>query len=131
MTTEIFALLCSVGLLFLLNFSQSLQIVSENGPGYVWSKRDELPKASIFGGRIQRAKSNLIENLLIFAPLVLIASITNVSTNLTALGAVMFLVARILHALAYIIGVTHVRSPLWAISVVGMAMIAVAILNAL
>lgn len=129
MTIELWTLLGSVTLLLVLNMNQSIYTALTEGVGYVFGNRHEPPKATPLGGRIQRAKTNLVENLLIFIPLILMAQALGISTELTKLGSVIFLVARILHAIVYVVGITYVRSPIWGASLMGMVMIAVAIVQ--
>ncbi len=129
MTIELWTLLGSVLLLLMLNMSQATYTALTEGVEYTLSNRHAPPRPTPLSGRLQRAKRNLAENLLIFIPLVLVAQTLSISTGLTLLGSVIFLVARILHAIAYIVGIIYVRSLMWIVSVMGMAMIAVAILQ--
>ncbi|MEA5464738.1 MAPEG family protein [Leptothoe sp. PORK10 BA2] len=129
MTIELWTLLGSVTLLLTLNMSQAMYTSLTEGVGYALSNRDEPPNATHLSGRIQRAKTNLVENLLIFTSLILMAQALGISTGLTRLGAVLFLVSRILHAIVYVVGITHLRSLIWVVSLMGMAMIAVGIIQ--
>ena len=66
----------------------------------------------------------MIENLVLFAVLVLTAKLTNVSTAATVFGAQLFFFARVAHAMFYLIGIPWLRTVLWFVSVIGMAIIA-------
>lgn len=57
-------------------------------------------------GRCTRAHRNLIENLLPFAAVVLVADAAGVHNGLTVLGAEIFVVARVAHAALYTAGIT-------------------------
>jgi MAPEG family. len=57
-----------------------------------------------------RAHLNAIENLAVFAPLVLVGAIIDVSTNATALSARIFVVARLAHYVIYAAGIPVLRT---------------------
>ena len=85
--------------------------------------RDGMPEIGGWGGRAARAHRNMLENLVLFAALVLVAVIAGKTNAMTLLGAQIFLYARIAYALVYIAGLPWVRTAVWGVSVVGMAMI--------
>lgn len=85
--------------------------------------RDGLPEIRGWGGRAARAHRNMLENLVLFAALVLVAVAAGKTNAMTLLGAQIFLYARIVYALVYIAGVPWLRTAVWAVSVVGLAMI--------
>lgn len=60
--------------------------------------------------RARRAHSNAIENLAVFAPLVLIAALVGVSTPATVFAAKLYLAARLVHYLVYAAGIPVVRT---------------------
>ncbi|MBV8408989.1 MAG: MAPEG family protein, partial [Alphaproteobacteria bacterium] len=77
-----------------------------------------------WGGRARRAHFNMVENLVLFAALVLIVAVTNKANATTAAGAAIFFWARLAYAVIYLIGIPWLRTLAWAVSVIGMAMIA-------
>ena len=87
--------------------------------------REDIPPGDCPGwvGRAQRLHRNMLENLPLFAVLVLVATVAGKSDDITALGAQIFFWARIVHAVIYLVGLPWVRTPAWAVSVVGMVMI--------
>lgn len=85
--------------------------------------REGMPAITGWGGRAARAHKNMVENLVLFAALVLIAAVAGKTNAMTLLGAQIFLYARIAYALVYIIGLPWIRTAVWGVSVVGMAMI--------
>ena len=87
--------------------------------------RDNLPTYVGFAGRAKRAHLNMIENLVLFSALMLIAVVAQKTNPTTALGAAIFFWARLVYALVYLIGVPWLRTAVWFVSVIGMAMIAV------
>ena len=64
------------------------------------------------------------ENLPLFAALVLIVQVSGSNNEMSAMGAELFIAARLAHAGAYIAGVPGLRTLLWATSIVGMFMVA-------
>jgi uncharacterized MAPEG superfamily protein len=85
--------------------------------------REGLPEMRDWAGRAARAHRNMLENLVLFAALVLVAVVAGKTNGTTLLGAQIFLYARIVYALVYIAGVPWLRTGVWAVSVVGLAMI--------
>ena len=73
--------------------------------------------------RLYFAHTNAVENLVIFAPLVLILDSLNISTRTTVLACAIFFWARLVYAIVYIIGIPWLRTTIWGISVVGLVMI--------
>src|SRR5712664_172640 len=89
-----------------------------------------LPAIVGWGGRARRAHLNMIENLVLFSALVLIAAVAGKANATTAMGAMIFFWARLAYALIYLIGIPWLRTLAWFVSVIGMAMIAWVLLHA-
>ena len=87
--------------------------------------RDGLPEYKGFAGRAKRAHLNMVENMVLFTALVLIAAVAGKANATTAMGAMIFFWARLVYALVYLIGVPWLRTVVWFVSVIGMVMIAV------
>lgn len=85
--------------------------------------REGLPEIEGWAGRAARAHRNMLENLVLFAALVLMAVISNKTNGTTLLGAQIFFWARVVYAGIYIAGIPWLRTGVWAVSVVGLAMI--------
>jgi len=85
--------------------------------------RDGLPDITGWGGRAARAHRNMLENLVLFAALVLVAVAAGKTNDMTLLGAQIFFWARLAYALVYIAGIPWLRTGVWAVSIVGLAMI--------
>lgn len=91
-----------------------------NGLPWGLGNRDKpLEGAPAWEGRAVRAHLNLLENLPTYATLVLVAHVTGATNDITAIGGMIFLITRILHAAVYIAGITHVRTALFGISQLG------------
>ena len=63
------------------------------------------------------------ESLPIFAALVLVAHVSGPADATSALGALIFVGARVAHAGIYVAGVPGLRTLIWSVSVIGMGMI--------
>jgi uncharacterized MAPEG superfamily protein len=85
--------------------------------------RENMPEMSSWAGRAARAHSNMIENLVLFAILVVAARFANISNAMTLLGAQLFFWGRVAHAIIYIIGIPWLRTAAWLVSVVGLLLI--------
>jgi uncharacterized MAPEG superfamily protein len=92
--------------------------------------REGLPDMVGWAGRARRAHLNMIENLLLFAALVLIAAVACKANATTAMGAMIFFWARLAYAVIYLIGIPWLRTLAWFVGVIGMAMIAWVLLHA-
>lgn len=85
--------------------------------------RDDLPVMTGFAGRAQRAHRNMLESLVLFAVLVLLAQVTGKANASTAFGAQLFFWGRLAYALIYWIGIPWARTAAWTVSIIGLVMI--------
>ena len=92
------------------------------------ANRENLVAFKGWAGRAQRAHRNMLENMVLFVPLVLIAVVAGKTNATTLLGAQIFVLARLVYALVYYAGIPWLRTGVWLVSVVGLAMIAVQLL---
>jgi len=90
--------------------------------------REGLGELTGAAGRAKRAHLNMIENMVLFTALVLIAAVSGKANATTAMGAMIFFWARVAHAIIYVAGLPWLRTLAWAVSVIGMVMIAVQLL---
>jgi uncharacterized MAPEG superfamily protein len=89
----------------------------------LFGNREGLPVFTGWAGRAQRAHHNMLENLVLFAALVLICAIANKTNATTLLGAQLFFWARLAYAVVYVAGVPYLRTAAWLVSVIGLVMI--------
>ncbi|HEY2446927.1 MAG TPA: MAPEG family protein [Rhizomicrobium sp.] len=105
-------------------------LASVLGRGVPWGvgPRDEgWPSLGSFGGRIERAWRNFIETFPLFAGAALLVHILDKSTSTSVLGAHIYIWARLLYLPAYAIAIPYVRTLIWSASIVGIAMVLMAI----
>jgi uncharacterized MAPEG superfamily protein len=86
--------------------------------------REGLGEMSGLAGRARRAHLNMIENMVVFVALVLIAAVGGKANAMTAMGATIFFWARVAYTIIYLAGLPWLRTAAWAVSVVGMVIIA-------
>jgi uncharacterized MAPEG superfamily protein len=65
---------------------------------------------STWAQRASKAHTNAVENLAIFAPIVLTAHVLNVSNGATKLAVVVYFFARLLHFVVYSAGIPAART---------------------
>ena len=93
--------------------------------------REDLPALTGWAGRARRAHLNMVENLVLFAALVLIAAAAGKANATTAMGAMIFFWSRLAYAVIYLIGIPWLRTLAWFVGVIGMAVIAWVLLQAM
>ena len=87
------------------------------------ANREGLAPCTGWAGRAARAHRNMLESLVIFAALVLIAVAAGKTNATTLLGAQLFFWARLVYALVYLAGIPWLRTAVWLVSVVGLGLI--------
>lgn len=93
--------------------------------GRAWnvSARDaELPPPRPVVGRLMRAQANYFETFPIVAAALLIDGLTPLSGSLPRAGAALWLGARIVYLPLYAFGVPVVRTVVWGVALVGIAL---------
>jgi uncharacterized MAPEG superfamily protein len=84
----------------------------------------EVVKHSPWGLRLKRAHMNAIENLVIYAVLVLLAEDLGVKSSAIGTAAMVYFWARVVHAVAYTFAVPWVRTLAFAVGFFAQAAIA-------
>ena len=91
--------------------------------------REDLAPVTGWAGRARRAHLNMLENLVAFAIVVLVAHAAGKANETTALGAALFFWGRLAYAAIYVAGVPWLRTALWLASVWAMILIFWAVLQ--
>lgn len=97
------------------------------GTKVAMGNRDNLPEATPFAGRADRTAKNTLENFVLFAALALVAHVSGVQSSRVLLGAEIFFWSRLLYIAVYYIGIPYLRTAVWAVAIVGLAMMASAL----
>ena len=125
MSTELLSLLVSSLLCLSLALAYGALYGRQAGMVTVTGNRDGAPEPQGVAGRTLRAHRNLLENLLPFAAVVLVAQGHGVSNAWTAGAAIAFVVARVVHAGSYMAGIVGVRTLAWHAGVIATLIIGV------
>ena len=123
MTIELSLLVWSAALTLVLAVVAVQGALQQVGLETLIGNRDNMPEITGWAGRAIRAHRNLLENLVLFAILVLTAKAVGVSNGMTETGAYLFFFGRLAHAGVYIAGIPWVRTATWAVSVLGLVLI--------
>jgi uncharacterized MAPEG superfamily protein len=130
MSVELTMLVYSAALFFLIILVQAGLAIAQNGLMAQAGSRDNLPEPSVLRKRLLRLTSNMQENLVLFAIVVLVANAAGVSNETTALGASIFFYARVAHAIVYAFGWPMIRPVFYFVSLYGIVVIALEALGA-
>ena len=91
--------------------------------GYLFTSRDKPPATrGLLFGRATRALANYVENFTPFVALALALMVTQRTGGSGALGATIWILARIVYIPVYVFGIMYVRTLVWGISIVGLVM---------
>ena len=89
----------------------------------VGARDEELPPPQPVVGRLARAQANYFETFPVMAAAILIVAVAGLESRWTAIGALLWLGARLLYLPLYAFGVPVVRTIAFAASVVGIALV--------
>jgi uncharacterized MAPEG superfamily protein len=120
---ELIMLVWCVALAFAQMLVAVLGAMRQVGLPLLASNREAMPTLTDWAGRAARAHRNMLESLVLFAVLVLVAQAAGISNGATMLGAQLFFWARLVYAVIYVVGLPWVRTLVWAVSVVGLLLI--------
>jgi uncharacterized MAPEG superfamily protein len=102
--------------------------------GLMGSMANPSPKAkpqSAWAMRLYFAHTNAVENLVIFAPLVLILDAIHHSTQATVIACAVYFWARVAHAIVYTLGLPVFRTLAFVVGFLAQAALVLAILGKL
>jgi uncharacterized MAPEG superfamily protein len=128
MPLELSYLVATVILYIVMIVVQATLANLENKPADMAGSRDGITDKGVMLGRARRANANMVEAMLMFVPLVLVAYMTDSLNEMTQLGAGLFLAARIAYAPIYWFGIPWLRTLVWFAGVVGILLILLQIL---
>lgn len=129
MTAELMMLFWAVVLTVVQMLVAVLLATGQVGLPTLAGNRDDVALTGM-AGRARRAHANMLENIVLFAALVLILQVAGLSNATTTLGAQIFVIARLVYAVVYLIGIPWLRTAVWAVSAVGLVMMALPIFTA-
>jgi len=129
LTTEMTLLGWSVVLFVAYMVAQATPALLEQGATFNAGPRDNPPPLGIMAGRGKRAFENFKETYPIFIALALALALTGRGGGQGAIGAWLWLGARIVYLPLYLAGVPWLRTLAYAVSFVGLTMMTVKFLT--
>jgi uncharacterized MAPEG superfamily protein len=90
--------------------------------------RENVPPPSQIARRTDQAAKNMVENFVLFIALVAAVHFAGKQSAQADLGAAIFFWARVAYWPVYLAGVKYLRTAIWAIGVIGLAIMLLALL---
>jgi uncharacterized MAPEG superfamily protein len=91
------------------------------GMQVAFGNRDNVPPPTPVSGRADRAAMNMLEAMVVFVAIAAAAHISN-KTSQAQLGATIFFWARVAYWPCYLAGIIYLRTAIWFVGVIGLAM---------
>lgn len=111
MTTELYWLILTALMTALFWVPYVLNRIAMNGlGGTLAGGAPDSNTLSTWAQRASKAHTNAVENLAIFAPIVLTAHVLNISNGATKTAVVVYFFARLLHFVVYSAGIPAART---------------------
>ena len=110
MSIELWCLVAAALWTIVLNYLPLGGRALEVGAKWGFGNRADTPAGTAWVQRADRAQRNHLENLPVFAVLVLVGRITGRQDHSTALACELFLAARVAHTIFYTAGITYART---------------------
>ena len=124
MTTELSVLAWGCVLALVHIFAAAQVKTKQYGTKWNMGARDEeLPPANPLVGRLTRAQANFFETFPLVIAAILIVQAAGLNSKWTAIGALVWLGARVIYLPLYAMGVPMVRTLVFLVSLVGLLMI--------
>lgn len=131
MSFEMEMVVGSVLILFGLLMFQGTLVPLNQGLGWGLGSRDGDPEYTDMQGRTRRTVANHMEGMLLFIPLVLIVEMAALSSQLTQIGAAIYLAGRLGFVPFYLLGVPYLRSLFWGIAILGTLLVGFEVMAAM
>jgi len=97
--------------------------VQQRGFDWAMGSRDQTPPLTGIASRVNRALINFSETFPLFAAAVLAVAVTQRGNANSAIGAQLYLWARVAYLPVYALGIRYLRTLVWAVSAVGIVMV--------
>lgn len=123
MYLELYLLLACIPLVMLHQFVEIGLASRQYSLVELMGSRDHLAPQDIVLQRAKRATRNLLENLVMFVPVVLVAVHLGISNSATQYGAIVFVASRVAYAFIYWAGIPNIRTLAWLGGLIGIDMI--------
>ena len=128
MSTEVTVFLATVALALVHLVVPVLFTIAQNGIMPVLGARDNLSSLeNVYGQRMDRANNNFKETLPLALGLLILVELLGRQSGISAMGAWLYLGARLVYIPCYLFGIPVARTASWGVSATGLAMITLAI----
>ncbi len=123
MTSDLWALVATIGLAMLQLGLSSILTLRQLGPVWVAGPRDEAKRVTGISGRFVRAHLNLLEIFPQFAAALFVVHAADLQGECAILGSWLFFAARVVYVPAYAFGPTGMRPLCWMAGQVGIVIV--------
>lgn len=131
MTTELTVLAWGCVLAIVHIFAAARAKTRQYGLEWNMGARDaEQPPLGATAGRLARAQANFFETFPVMIAALAIVSLADLESPLTALGAWLWLGARVVYLPVYAMGIAKLRTAIFAVSLTGIGLVLVPALRA-
>lgn len=110
MNTGLDWLAASCVLAALMWLPYALELIAHQGLMTALGNRDHVAEPAPWAARVRRAHANAVENLVVFAPLMLVAHAMGIDAGVTTAAGAIYFWARLIHFLSYAAGIVLVRT---------------------
>lgn len=97
--------------------------VQQRGFAWAMGPRDQTAALTGMAARVSRSLANFSETFPLFAAAVLAVALTQRGNATSALGAQLYIWARVAYLPVYALGISYVRTVVWAASAAGIVMV--------
>lgn len=127
---EIYWLTLTVAMSAILWLPYIINRLYEEGIGKaLWNPEPDAGPKVQWAVRMMAAHENAVENLVIFAPLVLIVQILGINNESTAFACALYFFSRLAHYLVFSFGIPVLRVVIYFVSFYAQVLLAAAIFN--
>lgn len=131
-TPELYWLILTIIFTAALWVPYIVQLIVQLGPVQaIWDPTGAHPHDQDWALRAKRAHYNAVENLVVFAPLVILISITEASNSVTQIASAVYFFVRLAHYVIHIFAVPVLRTIAFVLGFGCQMALAVALLGAL
>lgn len=116
MTTELTVLTWVAALHLVMWVPYALNLIAVRGLVAAVGYPENPPPMATWAERMKAAHYNSVENMVVFAALVLIANLAGISNDITVLACEVYFWARVVHLVVYTLAVPWVRTLAFAVA---------------
>lgn len=87
-----------------------LELIAHQGLMAALGNREHVAEPASWAARVRRAHANAVENLVVFAALMLVAHVMGIGADVMVTAGAIYFWARLIHFLSYAAGIVLVRT---------------------